>query len=225
MQNGVSTITLDQMIRALVLGTPYNNARFGREADRYARRITNRFASDLPEDFHEEVVHEALADLMEIGADALTDRTGLAVNDVAAGTESAPVERVAIAPAPTALDGQDVAMGELGATAREPATIDEVVYYGDMTYYDARLDEVDGTLSAPVRISMRSLASRLDSGSSNRKTSGLRTMARPIATRWRWPPESCFGLRCRYCSRPRTRATSPTAFSMLARCSPRTFMP
>ena len=57
----------------------------------------------------------------------LSDREGLAVNDVAAGTESAPVERVAIAPAPTALDGQDVAMGELGATAREPATIDEVV--------------------------------------------------------------------------------------------------
>ena len=26
-------------------------------------------------------------------------------------------------------------------------------------------------------------------------TFGFRTMARPIATRWRWPPESCFGLR------------------------------
>lgn len=57
----------------------------------------------------------------------LSDREGLAVNDVAAGAESAPVERVAIAPAPTALDGQDVAMGELGATAREPAAIDEIV--------------------------------------------------------------------------------------------------
>lgn len=57
----------------------------------------------------------------------LSDREGLAVNDVAAGTESAPVERVAIAPAPTALDGQDVAMGELGATAREPAAIDEII--------------------------------------------------------------------------------------------------
>lgn len=57
----------------------------------------------------------------------LSDREGLAVNDVAAGAESAPVERVAIAPAPTALDGQDVAMGELGATAREPAAIDEII--------------------------------------------------------------------------------------------------
>ena len=26
-----------------------------------------------------------------------------------------------------------------------------------------------------------------------RKTAGSRTMARPMATRWRWPPESCFG--------------------------------
>jgi DNA-directed RNA polymerase specialized sigma24 family protein len=78
-ENGVSSVTLDQMIRALVLGTPYNNPRFGREADRYARRITNRYASDLPEDFHEEVVHEAIADLMEIGAEALDDRSALAL--------------------------------------------------------------------------------------------------------------------------------------------------
>ena len=39
------------------------------------------------------------------------------------------------------------------------------------------------------RICTRSLASRLDSGSSNRKAAGL------MATRWRWPPESCRGLR------------------------------
>lgn len=77
MQRGVSTISLDQMIRGLLLGTPYNNSRFGREAFRYARRITSRFASDLPEDFHEEVVQEALADLIETGAAALTNRTGL----------------------------------------------------------------------------------------------------------------------------------------------------
>ena len=36
-----------------------------------------------------------------------------------------------------------------------------------------------------VRVWTRSLASRLDSGSSIRKTCGWRTMARPIATRWR----------------------------------------
>ncbi|MFV0408253.1 MAG: ABC transporter ATP-binding protein [Paracoccus sp. (in: a-proteobacteria)] len=40
------------------------------------------------------------------------------------------------------------------------AVIDEVVYYGDMTYYDVRLDEADGTLSVPVRISMRNVFGR-----------------------------------------------------------------
>ena len=48
-----------------------------------------------------------------------------------------------------------------------------------------------------VRICMRSLASRLESGSSIRNAFGSRTIARPIATRWRWPPESCAGLRSR----------------------------
>lgn len=46
------------------------------------------------------------------------------------------------------------------APRQNGAVIDEVVYYGDMTYYDARLDEVDGTLSAPVRISMRNVFGR-----------------------------------------------------------------
>lgn len=53
------------------------------------------------------------------------------------------------------------------ATDREtPGTIDEVVYYGDMTYYDVRLDGV----SAPVRISMRNVFGRpvLDIGTRTR---------------------------------------------------------
>ena len=36
----------------------------------------------------------------------------------------------------------------------------------------------------------RSFASRFESGSSMRNAFGSRTIARPIATRWRWPPES-----------------------------------
>lgn len=55
----------------------------------------------------------------------LTERTGLAVNDVAAGEKAVPVEKVAIAPAPVALDGQDVAMGEMGATAQPAPTVDD----------------------------------------------------------------------------------------------------
>ena len=61
-----------------------------------------------------------------------------------------------------------------------------------------------------VRICTRSFASRLDSGSSIRNADGSRTIARPIATRWRWPPESWAGLRSRCCSRSRMRAASST---------------
>ena len=39
-----------------------------------------------------------------------------------------------------------------------------------------------------ARICTRSFASRFESGSSIRNTCGWRTIARPIATRWRWPP-------------------------------------
>ena len=56
----------------------------------------------------------------------------------------------------------------------------------------------------------RSFASRLDSGSSMRNARGSRTIARPMATRWRCPPESAAGLRRRYSSIPSIRATSVT---------------
>ena len=46
------------------------------------------------------------------------------------------------------------------APRQNGGTIDEVVYYGDMTYYDVRLDEEDGTRSEPVRISMRNVFGR-----------------------------------------------------------------
>ncbi|RWR09918.1 ABC transporter ATP-binding protein [Paenirhodobacter populi] len=53
--------------------------------------------------------------------------------------------------------------GQTASDREAPGVIDEVVYYGDMTYYDIRLDGV----SAPVRISMRNVFGRpvLDVGS------------------------------------------------------------
>src|SRR5439155_9800105 len=48
-----------------------------------------------------------------------------------------------------------------------------------------------------ARIWTRSFASRLERGSSIRKALGSRTIARPIATRWRWPPDRLAGLRSR----------------------------
>lgn len=50
----------------------------------------------------------------------LTGHTGFAVNTVSGGVQEAPVDQVGIAPAATALDDSDIAMGELGATAHEP---------------------------------------------------------------------------------------------------------
>ena len=39
---------------------------------------------------------------------------------------------------------------------------------------------------------------------------GWRTIARPIATRWRWPPDSAPGLRSTSSVSPSTPATEPT---------------
>lgn len=49
-----------------------------------------------------------------------------------------------------------LAPGQPAPDRETPGVIDEVVYYGDMTYYDVRLDGVD----KPVRISMRNVFGR-----------------------------------------------------------------
>jgi spermidine/putrescine transport system ATP-binding protein len=56
--------------------------------------------------------------------------------------------------------------GQTAADRETPATIEEVVYYGDMTYYDVKLDGVE----EPVRISMRNVFGRevLDRGAKTR---------------------------------------------------------
>ena len=68
-----------------------------------------------------------------------------------------------------------------------------------------------------VRICTRSLASRLDRGSSIRKAWGLRTMARPMATRWRWPPDRLAGLRSSSSVSSRSSAAWLTLRSISAR--------
>lgn len=55
----------------------------------------------------------------------LSSYTGFAVNNVAEGNESQPVQQVAIAPAAVGLSDEDVAMGQFGAEAHEPATQSE----------------------------------------------------------------------------------------------------
>src|SRR5207344_1957816 len=70
------------------------------------------------------------------------------------------------------------------------------------------------SLDTSVRVCTRSFASRLDNGSSMRNAAGSRTIARPIATRCRWPPDRLAGLRSRNGVRSRTRAASLTSSSI-----------
>ena len=61
-----------------------------------------------------------------------------------------------------------------------------------------------------ARVSWRSLASRLVSGSSRRSSLGRRTSARPIARRCCSPPDSVFGLRASVWLMPSISAISAT---------------
>lgn len=63
----------------------------------------------------------------------LTGHTGFAVNNVSGGADSGLVDQVGIAPAATPLDDSDVAMGEFGATAREPVEPDLPVAFDSET--------------------------------------------------------------------------------------------
>ena len=73
---------------------------------------------------------------------------------------------------------------------------------GENMGFSLRLRKADAKttterVAIAARICTRSFASRFDSGSSIRNACGSRTIARPIATRWRCPPESARGLRLR----------------------------
>lgn len=75
----MSGVTLNVLITATLNGQARNHERLGREAERYARKITNRFCPDFPEDRHGEVFQQAFVELFTFGAGALAGRTGLAL--------------------------------------------------------------------------------------------------------------------------------------------------
>ncbi|CFN68277.1 Protein of uncharacterised function (DUF1602) [Bordetella pertussis] len=81
------------------------------------------------------------------------------------------------------------------------------------------------SLRISSRIATRSLASRLDSGSSNRNTLGSRTMARPMATRWRWPPDRARGRRSSSLPSSRICAAASTRLRISSLGSLRIFRP
>src|SRR5438270_667458 len=96
--------------------------------------------------------------------------------------------------------------------------LDELDVRDDLRQVVEALGVVQGSrwsLAMSARIWTRSFASRFESGSSIRKTCGWRTIARPIATRWRCPPESSFGLRSRYGTRSSSFAAHATRSLMI----------
>jgi hypothetical protein len=78
-QNGVSTLTLDDLIKAALTGQRYNQQRLGTQTRLYARRLSKAYASDLPDDLHEEIFDQAFVELFEVGPAALAFRTGKAI--------------------------------------------------------------------------------------------------------------------------------------------------
>ena len=72
------------------------------------------------------------------------------------------------------------------------------------------------SLAISARMATRNFASKFDKGSSIKKTLASRTIARPSATRWRCPPESAAGLRCKYSVKPRISAAFSTRFLISA---------
>jgi hypothetical protein len=78
-ENGVATISLDDLIEAALTNTkPYNQQRLGREVERYSRRISKARAPDLPDDLHSDIAQEAITILFEAGPAVLVDGTGKA---------------------------------------------------------------------------------------------------------------------------------------------------
>jgi hypothetical protein len=78
-QNGVSAITLDDLIKAALTGQRYSQQRLGTQARLYARRLSKAYAAALPDDLHDEVFGQAFVELFEAGAAALANRTGKAI--------------------------------------------------------------------------------------------------------------------------------------------------
>ena len=75
----MSGVTLNILVTAMLARAPYNQARLGKQAKDYARKITNRACRDFPEDRHEEVAQQALMIVWEKGAAALAGTTGQAL--------------------------------------------------------------------------------------------------------------------------------------------------
>lgn len=71
MKSGVTGVTLDDLIEAALTEKKYNEARLGKEIERYAGRVSAARAPELPEDIREEVAQETIIVLLRMGREAL----------------------------------------------------------------------------------------------------------------------------------------------------------
>lgn len=67
----MSGVTLTTLLTAALTGQRYNHQRLGDQALRYARILAARYAPKLPDDLHEDIVQEALLDLLAQGPGVL----------------------------------------------------------------------------------------------------------------------------------------------------------
>ena len=72
-------VTLNVLITAALTGQPYNHNRFGEAVKRYTRKISRRACSTLPDDLHEEIAQEAVAELFAAGGAGLAQQSGQAL--------------------------------------------------------------------------------------------------------------------------------------------------
>lgn len=111
-------------------------------------RLVTRDVSTVP-------VIRALAGESRVAPDnpggEATSHAGLAVNEVPAGVAATPAPEIAIAPAAVALADEDVAMGELGATARMPGALSEVAPQSPVAPVIATPDAETVRLAAEAR--------------------------------------------------------------------------
>jgi hypothetical protein len=158
--NGVTTVTLDQLIQAALMGQPYNHQRLGAEAERYSRRLTRAKAPDLPDDLHEEICHEAFVELFKVGAGALTKHSGrilfrravLAAMRTVRASYAPPGERTRPAlrksaaaqrPTPTRVAAEDVDRIADAQTVESNTVIEGDFGYIDFDRFPDRQQQVD----------------------------------------------------------------------------------
>jgi DNA-directed RNA polymerase specialized sigma24 family protein len=76
-RNGFASVSFESLITAALLGHLYHQGRFWQAASRYARVISRRRAPNLADDLHDDIVSEAIVQLLSAGAAGLEKRSGL----------------------------------------------------------------------------------------------------------------------------------------------------